>query len=344
MKNIGLLALLTVLLITAASLVVKDQNTDRNKLHAVSSQEENPLWFGPDTVFLGLDEQGSQIRYGRELIVNTAQYLGPKGSVAHISNGMNCQNCHLDAGAQPWGNNFSAVHSSYPQFRARSGALETETKRVNDCFERSMAGRPLDTASREMKAILAYIAWLGTDVPKGAKPKGVGVNEIKFLDRAADPAKGKSIFDARCASCHGADGQGKINEDGISFQFPPLWGVHSYNEAAGLFRLSRFAGYVKDNMPIGATHAKPILSDEEAWDVAAFVNAQPRPKHPFLKQDWPDISGKPYDHPFGPFADPFSETQHKYGPFGPIKKFKQAAKAEKEAAAKAGATVQPLVQ
>jgi thiosulfate dehydrogenase len=96
-------------------------------------------------------------------------------------------------------------------------------------------------------------------------------------------------------------------------------------------------------MPIGATHAKPILTDEEAWDVAAFVNTQPRPRHPFLQQDWPDISGKPYDHPFGPYADPYPETQHKYGPFGPIKKFKQAAKAQKEAADKVAKAAQKVL-
>lgn len=343
MKNTGLVALLTFTLVTAVFLVAKDQTTSRYKLHAITLQDEDPLWMGPDTVFLPTDAHGQQIRYGRELIVNTAKYLGPKGSVMPISNGMNCQNCHLDAGAQPWGNNFSAVHATYPQFRARSGAMETEVKRVNDCFERSMAGKALDPEGKEMQAILAYIAWLGTDVAKGDKPKGVGVNELKFLERAADPTKGQAVFEAKCASCHGTEGQGKPYEDGISYQFPPLWGPHSYNEAAGLFRLSRFAGYVKDNMPIGATHAKPILTDEEAWDVAAFVNTQPRPRHPFLQQDWPDISGKPYDHPFGPYADPYPETQHKYGPFGPIKKFKQAAKAQKEAADKAAKAAQKVL-
>ena len=60
-----------------------------------------------------------------------------------------------------------------------------------------------------------------------------------------------------------------------------------------------------------------LLTDEEAWDVAAFVNSQPRPKAD-LKKDWPNISAKPVDHPFGPYTDGFSEEQHKYGPFQPI--------------------------
>ena len=71
-------------------------------------------------------------------------------------------------------------------------------------------------------------------------------------------------------------------------------------------------------MPYGVTFENPFLTDEEAWDVAAYVNSMPRPDKD-LSQDWPDISKKPIDHPFGPYADSFSEEQHKYGPFDPIK-------------------------
>ena len=108
-----------------------------------------------------------------------------------------------------------------------------------------------------------------------------------------------------------------MNTDGIGYAFPPSWGDNSYNNGAGLFRLSRFAGYVKANMPLGATYDNPQLTDEEAWDVAAFVNSLPRPEKD-LNKDWPNIAGKPIDHPFGPYADAFTEKQHKYGPFKPI--------------------------
>jgi thiosulfate dehydrogenase len=106
--------------------------------------------------------------------------------------------------------------------------------------------------------------------------------------------------------------------DGLAYTYPPLWGANSYNSGAGLFRLSRFAGYVRDNMPLNqATHSTPSLSDAEAWDVAAFVNSRPRPSKD-LSGDWPNIAKKPVDHPFGPYADGFSEEQHKFGPFQPI--------------------------
>jgi len=231
---------------------------------------------------------------------------------------MNCQNCHLDGGTVPWGNNYGAVASMYPQFRARSGGLETIVKRISDCMERSLnADRAIDSNSKEMKAIIAYMNWLGDGVPKNKKPKGSGIMNIPYLDRAADPQKGQTVYTNKCQRCHGADGLGQKKNNDL-YEYPPLWGEHSYNTAAGLYRISRFAGYVKANMPFGEVqYHNPQLTDEEAWDVAAFVNSQPRPSK-IYKEDWPDISKKPVDHPFGPFADGFSETQHKYGPFKPI--------------------------
>lgn len=297
--------------------------TDANKT-TVDSSVYKTTWVGTPAGEIPYysRKDGKLIWYGHELIANTSIYLGPKGTVRQISNGMNCQNCHLSAGTKPWGNNYGAVFSTYPKFRERSGSIETIYKRVNDCFERSLNGSALDTASKEMQAIYAYIKWLGEEVPKGVKPKGSGIEELPYLERAADPVKGKIIFEQKCQRCHGSDGQGVMNRDGLSYQYPPLWGIHSYNSGAGLFRLSRFAGYVKNNMPFEADYHSPQLTNEEAWDVAAFVNTQPRPSMN-LNNDWPDISKKPFDHPFGPYADSFSEQQHKFGPFAAIKEYRE---------------------
>ncbi len=275
------------------------------------------FWKAPDVNNIPSGVNGDEIRYGRELIIHTAEYLGPKGKVLSISNGMNCQNCHLEAGTKLFGNNYSAVASTYPKFRARSGSEESIEKRVNDCFERSLNGKPLEENSKEMKAIVAYIHWLGNEVPKGEVPKGAGLIELPYLNRAADPIKGKLLYEEKCTVCHGNEGQGVMSQDANAWTYPPLWGKNSYNDGAGLFRLSRFAGYIKTNMPLGATHEAPLLSDEEAWDIAAYVNAMDRPKMD-ISNDWPDISKKPIDHPFGPFADGFSEQEHKFGPYQPI--------------------------
>ena len=292
---------------------LEDQSTS---LQALADPET--LWKAPALEDLNLEPNADELQYGRDLIANTAEYLGPHGKVRAISNGMNCQNCHLQAGTLPFGNNFAAVASTYPKFRARSGTEEDVQKRINDCLERSLNGKPLDRNSKEMKAMVAYISWVGKEVPKGEIPKGTGIYEVPLLDRAADPIKGKEVYEAKCASCHQSDGKGQMKPEGRGYLYPPLWGEGSYNHGAGLYRLSRFAGYVKANMPLGATFENPQLTDEESWDVAAYVNSLDRPSKD-LSRDWPDISKKPMDHPFGPFSDGFPEEQHKYGPFGPIK-------------------------
>jgi thiosulfate dehydrogenase len=290
------------------------------------------LWTAPDVNTISDEERKEKIIYGRELIAHTARYLGPHGVVMQISNGMNCQNCHLDAGTKPWGNNYGSVASLYPRFRARSGTVENIYKRVNDCIQRSLNGKPLDSAGKEMQAIKSYIEFLGSNVEKGQKAEGSGFKELAFLDRAADPQKGHLVYTSKCQRCHQPDGSGIVMPDGSEYVYPPLWGPHSYNNGAGLYRLSSFAKYVKYNMPFGVNHESTQLTDEEAWDVAAFVNSQPRPMKEFTA-DWPDISKKPIDHPFGPFADNYSEVQHKYGPFKPIEAERKEAEALKTASA-----------
>lgn len=272
-------------------------------------------WSAPDSTTIEKSAYGDLILYGQELVAHTASYLGPTGKVAAISNGMNCQNCHLKAGKKIFGNNFSSVASTYPKFRARSGSIESIEKRVNDCLERSLNGLPLESESREMKAMIAYIKWVGKDVPKGAIPHGAGLVDLPLLDRAADPEKGKIVFENMCSRCHGE--QGVKHPNGTEWLYPPLWGPNSFNTGAGIFRLSRMAGYIKMNMPNESSQANQSLDDEQAWDVAAYINSMPRPVKD-ISDDWPDISTKPFDHPFGPFTDSFSEEQHKFGPFKSI--------------------------
>ncbi|HMG69154.1 MAG TPA: c-type cytochrome [Chitinophagaceae bacterium] len=279
-------------------------------------------WQAPDINELADDEKGQSIRYGRELIINTSLFFGPKGKISPVTNGMNCQNCHIDAGAKSFGGSFSAVASTYPRYRERSGRIESIEFRINDCMLRSLNGKMIDSAGKEMQSMVAYLKWIGKNVPKNKKPAGAGLEELSFLKRAADPEKGRKIFLSKCVSCHGEDGQGLLNHDSSFYLYPPLWGTNSFNVSAGLYRITRLASFVKNNMPLGlASHSAPQLSDEDAWDVAAFIISQPRPEK-FFAEDWPGIEKKPVDYPYGPYADNFSEKQHKYGPFLPIQNAK----------------------
>lgn len=274
-------------------------------------------WRSPDINLVPQTPEGDLIRYGRELIVNTSKYLGPRGTVAKITNGMNCQNCHMEAGTGLPVNSFFAVASTYPRYRDRSGRVESIEFRVNDCLQRSLNGKPIDSLSKEMRAIVAYLKWLGKDVKPGKKLFS-GTVGLSFLERAADTLKGKMIFQDKCQRCHQSHGQGVLDFDSSEYRYPPLWGANSYNASAGMYRISSLAIFIKYNMPFDLAVNGPQLSDEEAWDVAALICSQPRPVKNF-PEDWPKLESKPIDFPFGPYTDAFTQQQHKYGPFLPIK-------------------------
>ncbi len=324
-KLVLVIVILVIALIVMPFVISYSNRPDKIKektMGAVASIDEPKkdltiYWTAPDVNSITDAKQKEQVEYGKDLIAHTAKYLGPNGSVLKISNGMNCQNCHLQAGTAVFANNYGSVASMYPKFRARSGGVENIYKRVNDCFERSLNGKAIDTAGKEMQAIVAYIKFLGSNVEKGKKAEGSGFTDLAYLDRAIEPDKGQIVYNAKCQSCHQTNGEGLYNADKIEFIYPALWGKKSYNDGAGLYRMSNIAKYVKYNMPQGVTYENPQLTDEEAWDVAAFINSQTRP-HINVPKDWPDKSKKSVDHPFGPYADNFTEKQHKYGPYKPI--------------------------
>jgi thiosulfate dehydrogenase len=87
-----------------------------------------------------------------------------------------------------------------------------------------------------------------------------------------------------------------------------------------MHRIIKMAQWIKANMPFDkATWNKPYLTDEQALDIAAFVNNDELHQRPNPKSfDYPHPEEKSIDYDKGPFADSFSETQHKYGPYKPI--------------------------
>jgi len=304
--------------------IVGNSTTSVSILTALASPGASPrsipadAWKAPDASTIQVGKTGEMIRYGRELIAHTADYFGPKGSIAQISNGMNCQNCHLAGGSKLFGNDYASFISSYPKMSGRSGKVEPVSERLAECFDRSLAGKVPDTSKKEIQAMLAYMKWIGKDVKKGQKLFGNATENLILMDNPADPIKGRVVFTMKCQSCHGNNGEGMLAADKKSYTNPPLWGKHSYNDGAGMYRITNLAGFVKNNMPFGATYERPQLTDEEAWNVAAYINSQPRP-HKDQHKDWTNPGKKPIDFPYGPYADKFSEKQHKYGPFKQIK-------------------------
>ena len=95
-------------------------------------------------------------------------------------------------------------------------------------------------------------------------------------------------------------------------------------------RVLNAAAFLRHNMPFGTTFAAPLLSDADAYDVAAYINSLDRPTRANLEKDFPIKMQKPVDAPYGPYVDDFPAEQHKFGPFGPIRaKLRELAAAKK---------------
>ena len=278
----------------------------------------------PDTLKIPKDKTGAEILYGRDLILHTAHYLGPDGVVMKLcGNKMNCRNCHLDAGTRPFSSSFLETYLKYPQYRAREGMVLTIEDRINNCFERPMNGKILPYDSREMRAIVSYFRWLCEGKAVSYKDDSLHLGEIKLLDRAASVENGKNIYNKKCVTCHQADGEGLLTPDKSTYIYPPLWGMQSFAAGSSAHRIIREARFVKWSMPYLDKRTTPQLTDEEAFDVVAFIDCDsihPRPYRP-LANDCPDLKSKPIDFPAGPFLDSFPIRQHKYGPFKPIKAY-----------------------
>jgi thiosulfate dehydrogenase len=328
-RLVAIASVITLIIVCAISCTNNKPVPDNTK---ETAKHDTVMWSAPDTGTIPHDQFGAMVRYGRELIVNTAYYLGPNGTVGHyLGNKMNCTNCHLDAGTRPFGFNFFSTHARYPQYRGRENEVLDVGERVNNCVERPHNGIPIPLGSKEIVAMECYIRWVGSKVPIGQHVEGDEPIEIEFPDRAADPQKGAEIFAKECTSCHGADGQGKFNADSSTYIYPPLWGPNSYQNGSSPSRVVKLAKFIKANMPDKkATWKKPYLSDDQALDVAAFINdgrIHPRPqkKHREIP-DYADIKTKAIDYESGPYIDTFSELQHKFGPYKPIIEYRKAHK------------------
>ena len=267
---------------------------------------------------------GATGEYGKRLIAQTSEYMGPDVTdpkMRHMESRLACASCHIGAGVEPGNLSLATAFNKYPRISPRSGGNETIEERINGCMMRSMNGRALPEDSPEMIAMVSYLRFLADrDAASGAgQRKAHEPPAFKTPNRAAGLKAGEEVFASRCAACHGKDGAGLAAAPDLlhGFVFPPLWGPNSFNDGAGLHRVLTAAKFIKARMPLGT----PDLTDEEALDVAAFVNSKPRPEMKGLESDYPDRAKKPADTGYGPYADAFPIQQHRFGPFQPIEAY-----------------------
>jgi thiosulfate dehydrogenase len=238
-------------------------------------------WYAavPDVAKLGPGAENDLIRYGRDLIVSTPRYIGKNATnpdMRYAGNDLACQNCHLNAGLQPFAAPFISTFATFPMMV--DDQVLTLTERINGCMRRSMNGSDLPPESREMEALIAYFKFVGTGTPEGVRIAGMGLKPIANPATPPDARRGEQVYAKHCATCHGEDGQGEPRQSpGIGYNIPPLWGDASFNGGAGMNKTAYAASYIRDNMPFGIDYRTPVLTVQEAWDVAAYIISKPHP-------------------------------------------------------------------
>ena len=242
------------------------------------------MWRPPADSTMPTDSLGAAIRRGQALVLHTADSL-PYYAPGKIS----CGNCHLDGGRNPTAAPFAGSQARFPKYMDRTGAVITLADRVNYCFTRSLGGNRIPVDSREMEDILAYIAWLSNGVPVGHGKQLPGADGILEMQQklVGDSARGAKVFADKCVLCHDSTGQGKP-------AYPALWGARSFSVGASMARRGKAASFIWHNMPFGQGQS---LTPQDAFDVAAFVDAHPRLDSPGKGDDWPN-GGTPADVPY----------------------------------------------
>jgi thiosulfate dehydrogenase len=237
------------------------------------------------------DEFGEMVAMGESIFGNTYSH---EVSGKYVGNTQVCEGCHLDAGRLAGASPLWAARIYYPAYRKKNDQVNTLIERVQGCFKYSMnaqaseVGTVPSAESRTIRALLSYMHWLATGAPVGDTDiPGRGYPKLEKTADSFDPERGAVVYAEHCAICHGEKGEGGYA--GAEMVFPPLWGEHSYNWGAGMHRINTAAAYIKANMPLGNYIA---LTDQQAWDVAAFMNSHERPQDPRFTGDLAETTGQ----------------------------------------------------
>ncbi len=251
--------LFSIVAVCAAVLFVQGCSTGQ---HAASPGAETQR-AEPSPAPLPSGSEGALISLGRDIIEHTGSRM-PGYTRARMS----CEACHVAAGTKAHGGSFVGIYATFPQWNKRARRYIALQDRLAECFLYSMNGRPPAYSSREMIALVAYIAFLSRGTPVGSTTRTMGLERV-VTGRAPNVAAGARVYAQTCAACHGSNGEGVGGR-------PPLWGAHSFNDGAGMHRVTTMAGFVRYNMPFGSP--PDTLSKQDALDVSAFILSHARPR------------------------------------------------------------------
>jgi cytochrome c len=297
-----------------------------------------------------IDTAPAAARRGYEYIHHTSKTLGPHGNkkfadgTPYATTTIACSSCHFTGGHVPFGTPMYQSPDKFagkPYFRPLNYQRDLKDSIV-DCMRNCMnTSKTLSKDDPVMNDMVAYIQWLSAGVSdpamKGAgwvNLPGHGLPELDpdVMRMSASPSYGNTLYRSYCATCHDKDGAGKgeYRRGEGRPRVPALWGDHAYSRGAAFYNTPVLAGYIRKFMPYGKAG---ILSAQEALDIAAYINDQPRgaglADQMFCHTEADGIPAplrKPAAWPVGCnyAGEPFSATQLKYGPWQEILDWRNA--------------------
>ncbi|MFS0690862.1 c-type cytochrome [Sporosarcina sp. 179-K 8C2 HS] len=268
-------------------LLANQLKTDKSLMQegpaAVTEENGGKIAYNPPSIDdVPEGPMGDAILRGRELINDTSNAIRAKASSVedgeNLVNELSCTSCHAGDGLDKDTSSLVGVAAVYPQYNERADKVLTLEDRINGCMVRSMNGQPFKEGDEDLDAMVAYLSYISEGIPVGAELEWLGKNDMKDVP-IPDVENGERVFQQSCVACHASDGSGTGPNAG-----PALWGDGSFNDGAGMARLSKNAGFIKNNMPLGQPNS---LTNQEAADLAAFILSQDRPEWNGHDKDWP---------------------------------------------------------
>lgn len=252
-----------------------------------SASAAAPAFKPPPESAIPDNEFGRLVKLGQRIFNNTAQE-----APQFVGNTLRCASCHLDSGRLAHSAPLWAAYVAYPAYRGKTGRVTTFSERLQGCFVYSMNGKAPPAGDDVLVALESYAFFLAKGAPVGTSLPGRGYPAPDDPPLTMDFARGELVFQQKCVLCHGADGQGQSSQGVVVF--PPLWGPQSFNWGAGMGVIKNAAAFIQGNMPLSQGNT---LTDQEAWDVAMFMDSHERPQDPRFQGSIAATRQKHHDSP-----------------------------------------------
>jgi thiosulfate dehydrogenase len=266
---------------------------DTASVRTASAKTETTAFTPPDDSAIPNTPFGEQVRLGQAIFNDTKGQAGQ-----YVGNDLRCASCHLDAGRLANASPLWGAYVEYPAYRAKNKHVNTFAERMQGCFRYSMNGKAPPLGDKVLVALETYAYFLAKGAPVGKELEGRGYPTPAKPPLPMDFSRGAKVFEEKCSLCHGSDGQGQVAHGDVVF--PPLWGPRSFNWGAGMSSIKNAAGFIKGNMPLSQGNT---LSDQEAWDVAVFMDSHERPQDPRFSKSVEETRAKYHDS-----GDMYGET------------------------------------